>query len=169
MYTSGVVNRSATAVATTASHAFTSVKSTSPALISEVLYREDQPMMAQLLLLPLLVQLGQQSRWQLWLTPQQKLSRQWVESSGLPLAKVMQLRQMSPDDMLDSMVRALGTGNYSVVIGWLSDDLSAEEHLRLSNAAEEGNAMAFIMRPIQSTAHPTGQLKGLKIHSNLFH
>ena len=40
-------------------------------LISEVVYREDQPGMTQLLLLPLLQQLGQQSRWQLWLTPQQ--------------------------------------------------------------------------------------------------
>ncbi len=77
MYTSGVVNRSSVTAATTASHAFTPVNSTPAALISEVLYREDQPMMAQLLLLPLLQQLGQQSRWQLWLTPQQKLSRQW--------------------------------------------------------------------------------------------
>ncbi len=49
-------------------------------LISEIVYREDQPMMTQLLLLPLLQQLGQQSRWQLWLTPQQKLSREWVQS-----------------------------------------------------------------------------------------
>ncbi|STV46380.1 cell division inhibitor [Klebsiella pneumoniae subsp. ozaenae] len=46
-------------------------------------------MMTQLLLLPLLQQLGQQSRWQLWLTPQQKLSREWVQSAGLPLSKVM--------------------------------------------------------------------------------
>ncbi|SUH16453.1 cell division inhibitor [Salmonella enterica subsp. enterica] len=65
-----------------------------PGLVSEVVYHEDQPMMAQLLLLPLLRQLGQQSRWQLWLTPQQKLSREWVQSSGLPLTKVMQISQL---------------------------------------------------------------------------
>ncbi|HED1420203.1 TPA: cell division inhibitor SulA [Kluyvera georgiana] len=169
MYTSGVVNRSSVTAATTASHAFTPVNSTPAALISEVLYREDQPMMAQLLLLPLLQQLGQQSRWQLWLTPQQKLSRQWVQASGLPLTKVMQLRQMSPCDMLDSMVRASRTGNYSVVIGWLSEELSVEEHARLQSAAEEGNAMVFIMRPVQTALHPTGQFNGLKIHSNLYH
>ena len=169
MYTSGVVNHSSTAVATTVPHTFTSAKSASTALISEVVYREDQPMMAQLLLLPLLQQLGQQSRWQLWLTPQQKLSREWVQASGLPLAKVMQLRQMSACDMLDSMVRASRTGNYSVVIGWLTEELSAEEHARLQNAAEEGNAMVFIMRPVQSSSHPTGQFNGLKIHSNLYH
>ncbi|NCB60828.1 MAG: cell division inhibitor SulA [Gammaproteobacteria bacterium] len=169
MYTSGVVNHSSAAVTTSASHTFTPVKVPSAALISEVLYREDQPMMAQLLLLPLLQQLGQQSRWQLWLTPQQKLSREWVQSSGLPLTKVMQLRQMSSYDMLDSMVRASQTGNYSVVIGWLTDELSAEEHARLQRAAEEGNAMVLIMRPVQPASHSTGQFNGLKIHSNLYH
>ena len=81
----------------------------------------------------------------------------------------MQLRQMSPCDMLDSMVRALRTGNYSVVIGWLTEELSSEEHARLLSAAEEGNSMVFIMRPVQSTSHPTGQFNGLKIHSNLYH
>lgn len=169
MYISGVVNQSSAAVATTASHAFAPAKSTSTAFVSEVLYREDQPMMAQMLLLPLLQQLGQQSRWQLWLTPQQKLSRQWVQASGLPLAKVMQLRQMSSYDMLDAMVRALRTGNYSVVIGWLTEELSSEEHTRLLAAAEEGNAMVFIMRPVTTASHPTGQFNGLKIHSNLYH
>lgn len=170
MYTSGVVNRTSVAAPTTATHAFKAVKSpANSALISEVLYREDQPMIAQMLLLPLLQQLGQQSRWQLWLTPQQKLSREWVQASGLPLSKVMQLRQMSPCDMLDSMVRASRTGNYSVVIGWLTEELSAEEHARLQRAAEEGNAMVFIMRPVQWAAHPTGQFNGIKIHSNLYH
>lgn len=170
MYTSGVVNRTSVAAPTTATHAFKPVNSPAhSALISEVLYREDQPMMAQMLLLPLLQQLGQQSRWQLWLTPQQKLSREWVQASGLPLSKVMQLRQMSPCDMLDSMVRASRTGNYSVVIGWLTEELSAEEHARLQRAAEEGNAMVFIMRPVQWAAHPTGQFNGIKIHSNLYH
>lgn len=78
MYTSGYANRSSsfsTAVNNTARVATTN---TTAGLISEVVYREDQPMMTQLLLLPLLQQLGQQSRWQLWLTPQQKLSREWV-------------------------------------------------------------------------------------------
>ncbi|ELY4819516.1 cell division inhibitor SulA, partial [Cronobacter malonaticus] len=76
-------------------------------LISEVMYNEDQPWMTQLVLLPLLQQLGQQSRWQLWLTPQQRLSREWVESAGLPLTKVMQVSQMNPQVTLDSMIRAL--------------------------------------------------------------
>lgn len=165
MYTSGYVNRSTYASVSAGCHS----QHASTGLISEVLYREDQPMMTQLLLLPLLQQLGQQSRWQLWLTPQQKLSRQWVQTSGLPLSKVMQARQLSPQTTLESMIRALSTGNYSVVIGWITDELSQETHHRLTMAAEEGNAMGFIMRPVQTTNQPTRQFSGLKIHSNLYH
>ena len=169
MYTSGYANRSSsfsTAVNNTARVATTN---TTAGFISEVVYREDQPMMTQLLLLPLLQQLGQQSRWQLWLTPQQKLSREWVQASGLPLSKVMQINQLSPCHTVESMIRALRTGNYSVVIGWLAEELTEEEHAELVNAANEGNAMGFIMRPVSARTHATRQLSGLKIRSNLYH
>lgn len=138
-------------------------------LISEVMYNEDQPWMTQLVLLPLLQQLGQQSRWQLWLTPQQRLSREWVESSGLPLTKVMQVSQMNPQVTIDSMIRALETGNYSVVIAWLHDDLTDDEHRRLTEAAEKGNAMGFLMRPVQPSLTGDRPRSGLRIHSRMVH
>ena len=169
MYTSGYANRSPSFSSTSNTMARVSSEKVSTGLISEVVYREDQPMMTQLLLLPLLQQLGQQSRWQLWLTPQQKLSREWVQSAGLPLTKVMQINQLSPCDTLESMIRALRTGNYSVVIGWLTEKLTEEEHAELVRAADEGNAMGFIMRPVNAQTHATRQQTGLKIHSNLYH
>lgn len=138
-------------------------------LISEVVYSEDQPWMTQMVLLPLLQQLGQQSRWQLWLTPQQKLSRQWVQASGLPLTKVMQASQLDPLFTVDAMVKALQTGNYSIVIGWLSEELSDEVYSRLSNAAEKGNAIGFIMRPTRAPGSGYRPRAGLKIHSGLYH
>ncbi|HFS2012295.1 TPA: SOS-induced cell division inhibitor SulA, partial [Escherichia coli] len=158
MYTSGYAHRDSSFSSTASKIARVSTENTTAGLISEVVYREDQPMMTQLLLLPLLQQLGQQSRWQLWLTPQQKLSREWVQASGLPLTKVMQISQLSPCHTVESMVRALRTGNYSVVIGWLADDLTAEEHAELVDAANEGNAMGFIMRPVSASSHATRQL-----------
>lgn len=169
MYTSGYANRSPLFSSTSNTMPRVSSEKVSTGLISEVVYREDQPMMTQLLLLPLLQQLGQQSRWQLWLTPQQKLSREWVQSAGLPLTKVMQINQLSPCHTLESMVRALRTGNYSVVIGWLTEELTEEEHAELVNAADEGNAMGFIMRPVSARTHATRQQTGVKIHSNLYH
>ena len=165
MYTSGQATRAAMPSATAGYPS----QNSATGLISEVLYRADQPMMTQLLLLPLLQQLGQQSRWQLWLTPQQKLSRQWVEASGLPLSKVMQVSQMSSENTLDSMIRALRTGNYSVVIAWISEPLTEDEHFRLTSAAEEGSAVGFIMRPIATAPHSARQQSGLKIHTNLYH
>lgn len=138
-------------------------------LISEMVYSEDSPWVTQFILLPLLQQLGQQSRWQLWLTPQQKLSREWLQAAGLPLAKVMQASQLDPLCTVDAMVKALQTGNYSVVIGWLTEELTDEEHLRLTIAAEVGNAMGFIMRPTSSMTSGSRPRNGLKIHSSLYH
>ena len=169
MFTSAHANRSAQASASAGHYAHRSGEQTANGLISEIVYREDQPMMTQLLLLPLLQQLGQQSRWQLWLTPQQKLSREWVQSAGLPLSKVMQISQLSPCHTVDSMIRALRTGNYSVVICWLAEELTADEHERLVNAAQVGSAMGFIMRPVRNQGTLGRQLSGLKIHSNLYH
>lgn len=169
MHTSGYANRSKTSAS--AINTLNQSESTTLAtgLISEVVYHEDQPMMTQLLLLPLLQKLGQQSRWQLWLTPQQKLSREWVQSAGLPLTKVMQINQLSPGVTLDSMIRALRTGNFSVVIGWHTEELTEDEHRRLASAAEEGNAIGFVMRPIRRNPLAARQLSGIKIHSNLYH
>lgn len=138
-------------------------------VISEVTYCEGQPWVTQLVLLPLLQQLGQQSRWQLWLTPHQKLSRAWVETAGLPLAKVMQVNNMAPSSMVKIMARALSTGNFSVVMGWIDHELTVDERKVLTTAAEKGCAMGFILRPEEATSASPGPFSGLKIHSSLYH
>lgn len=47
-------------------------------IISEIDYSAEHPM-TTLPLLPLLQQLAAQSRWLLWLAPQQKISRHWLQ------------------------------------------------------------------------------------------
>lgn len=146
-----------------------SVPSVSGGCISELTYSEDQPGMTQMLLLPLLQQLGTQSRWQLWLTPPQKLSRRWLLQSGLPLDKVMQIPQAGQISTVDAMIKALQTGNYSVVLGWLPEDIDSDDRRRLDEAAAIGQALGLIMRPqfcVSSSARPES---GLKIHSTLYH
>ncbi|MBH1928612.1 SOS-induced cell division inhibitor SulA [Serratia rubidaea] len=137
-------------------------------LIGEFVYNEHQPAVTQLLLLPLLQQLATQSRWLLWLTPQQKLSKLWLQRSGLPADKVVQLSQISPINTVDAMEKALLTGNYSAVLGWLPE-LTAEDRLKLQRAAEQGHAYGFIMRPQRDTIPAQGQFPTLKIHSSLYH
>ncbi|RWR01990.1 hypothetical protein ED28_10165 [[Pantoea] beijingensis] len=137
--------------------------------VSELSYREDQPGMTQMLLLPLLQQLGMQSRWQLWLTPPQKISRRWLETSGLPLDKVMQLPQMGQISTVEAMIKALQTGNYSVVLGWIPHDMNSEDRRRLDEAAAMGQALGLIMRPQFCLSPSAGPESGIKIHSTLYH
>ncbi|WP_145530060.1 SOS-induced cell division inhibitor SulA [Yersinia alsatica] len=140
---------------------------TDSGLISELMYSESQPAVTQLLL-PLLQQLGKQSRWLLWLTPQQKLSRSWIQQSGLPISKIVQVRQINPLSTVDAMEKALLTGNYSVVLGWLPE-LSENDRSRLRLAAKLGNTYGFVMHPVDDTKSPQGQCATLKIHSSLYH
>ncbi|WP_455817979.1 SOS-induced cell division inhibitor SulA [Pseudomonas cerasi] len=138
-------------------------------LISELIYSEHQPDMTQLLLLPLLQQLGMQSRWLLWLTPQQKLSRDWLQRSGLPLDKVMQSPYSGTITTVEAMIKALQTGNYSVVLGWLDEDVSERDRQRLQEAASSGQALGLIMRAENSISPSARPLKGIRIHSSLYH
>ncbi len=138
-------------------------------LISELIYCDDQPALTQMLLLPLLQQLGTQSRWQLWLTPPQKLSRSWLRQSGLPLDKVMQVQSTEAITTVEAMIKALQTGNYSVVLGWLPGEMTPDERRRLQEAASCGQALGLIMRPNSINIAGQRPFNGLKIHSSLYH
>ncbi|AUH00014.1 cell division inhibitor SulA [Prodigiosinella confusarubida] len=135
-------------------------------IISEIVYAPDQPVLEHLLI-PLLRQLGMQSRWLLWLSPQKKISRHWLQQAGLPLNKTIQLHHLSPVNTVDAMEKALLTGNYSAVLCWLSEELSNEEKIRLQRAAQSGNTYGFIMRPENKTIDRL--FSTLKIHSRLYH
>lgn len=147
----------------------TSAPANAAGMISELIYSENQPGMTQLLLLPLLQQLGKQSRWQLWLTPHQKLSRDWLQRSGLPLDRVMQAAYSGPISTVEAMIKALQTGNYSVVLGWFEEDVSESDRARLLAAANSGQALGLIMRPNRANSQSGRPLSGLKIHSSLYH
>ncbi|MGC6387548.1 SOS-induced cell division inhibitor SulA [Ewingella sp. S1.OA.A_B6] len=141
--------------------------STNNGLITEFVYSEGQPALSQLLL-PVLQHLGMQSRWLLWLTPQQKLSRRWISQSGLPVGKIVQVSQIHAMSTVDAMEKALQTGNYSVVLGWLPD-LTNSERERLRLAAVQGGAYGFIMRPTKEAISSHGQQQIAKIHSSVYH
>lgn len=137
-------------------------------IVSEVVYREETPRLTHFLLLPLLRELGEQSRWQLWLTPQHKLNRQWLATMDLPIGKIMQAQFGQRANTLTLMEKALLSGNFSVVIWWAQQPLTSDEHQRLNRAAKRGNAVGLLMRPecVSKSARP---LSGLKIHSDLYH
>ncbi|SLM62153.1 Cell division inhibitor [Dickeya aquatica] len=119
------------------------------------------------LLLPLLQQLGTQARWLLWLSPQQKLSRLWLQQAGLPLEKMIELYRVKSISIVEAMEKALMTGNYSAVLCWLDDELDNEQKMRLQRAALHGNTYGFILRPEEKTT--IGHFSTLRIHSGLYH
>ncbi|WP_237385230.1 SOS-induced cell division inhibitor SulA [Xenorhabdus sp. Sc-CR9] len=136
-------------------------------LVSELIYNEHQSAINHILL-PLLHRSGNEDRWLLWVTPDKRLSRQWLISSGLPINKVVQLNQIHPIASIDAMEKALASGNYSVVLGWLPE-LSEYEVNKLQLAAQKGMALGLIMRP-QNQAHQfISQPCKLQIHTNYYH
>ena len=143
---------------------------TQKGMVSELVYDERHPIM-DYILLPMLRQFGNQSRWLLWLSPNKKLSKEWLKQAGLPMNKVMQLTNIQPITTIEAMEKALKSGNYSVVLGWLPE-ICEQEFARLQDAAREGHSIGFIMRPQKTynMASPrSGQLNHLKIHSNNYH
>ena len=136
--------------------------------ITELRYSE-QPGMMQMLLLPLLKQLSQESRWQLWLTPAHKLNRAWLQQSGLPLEKSMHVADSERCTSVEAMIKALRTGNYSVVLAWIPYDLDEGERRELERAAAEGKALGLIMRPGYTVDARLRPNKAIKIQSDLFH
>ncbi|MDX7019389.1 SulA-like leucine-rich domain-containing protein, partial [Klebsiella aerogenes] len=76
----------------------------------------------------------------LWLSPQQKLNRSWLKETGLPLNKIIQLNHVDSINTVELMEKALLSGNYSVVLGWLPE-ISSEEMKRLEYAASIGKAL----------------------------
>ena len=125
--------------------------------------------MMQMMLLPLLQQLSQQSRWQLWLTPAHKLNRAWLQESGLPLDKSMHIADSERLNAVEAMVKALRTGNYSVVLAWIPYDLDEDERRQLENAAAEGEALGLILRASGTSEAPLRPQSSIKIQSDLFH
>ncbi|MDX7987706.1 cell division inhibitor SulA [Xenorhabdus sp. 12] len=136
-------------------------------MVSELIYNEFQPGINHVLL-PLLRQSGKEDRWLLWVTPNKKLSRQWLISSGLPLNKVIQLNQIRPIASIDAMEKALASGNYSVVLGWLPE-LSQQEINKLHQAAQKGTSVGFIMRPQNLVRQFMSEPNRLQIYSNYYH
>ncbi|MDC9593439.1 cell division inhibitor SulA [Xenorhabdus sp. IM139775] len=140
-------------------------------MVSELVYSEQQPVINHILL-PLLRQSGKEERWLLWVNPNKRLSRQWLINAGLPLNKIVQLNQIRPIASVSAMEKALASGNYSVVLGWLPE-LSEYQFNTLQVAAQKGMTLGFIMRPqnllAQFTQTKFSQTNRLQIHSNYYH
>ncbi len=136
-------------------------------IVSELIYSEHQSVINHILL-PLLRQSGKEERWLLWVNPNKRLSRQWLINAGLPLDKIVQLNQIRPTASIAAMEKALASGNYSIILGWLPE-LSAYQLNRLQMAAQRGTTLGFIMRPQNRLRRLISPPNKLHIYSNYYH
>ncbi|MCC8380579.1 SOS-induced cell division inhibitor SulA [Xenorhabdus sp. PB30.3] len=135
--------------------------------IRELSYCEQWPVVNHILL-PLLQQSRDENRWLLWITPNKRLSRQWLVDSGLPLDKSVQLNQITPVASPYAMEKALASGSYCIVLGWLPE-LSEYGVQKLRLAAQKGTTLGLIMRPQASPEQYNPVESRIKFHSIYYH
>ena len=136
--------------------------------INQICYDNASPTLLNLLLLPAIKQLGQQAKWMLWLTPENKLDRSWLEHSGISLSKSVQIPMLDDDQKMDSMTQALKSGNYSVITVWLDSTLSAEQQNVLDFLAKESDTVVFILHKNSPHNRSTRQMSHQKIPTFAF-
>lgn len=137
--------------------------------ISEVWYDHHRPNLLTLLLLPALQQLGRQSRWLLWLTPQLKLNKHWLENAGIPLHKSIELPHLSQKKSVQVIIQALQSNNYSAVTAWFDEQLSESDYWALDNAAKNAGTLVLILRKKETDARGYHHKKVLEVHSAALH
>lgn len=114
-------------------------------LVSEIIYDPQNPFTLHLLL-PFLQQLANQPRWQLWLLPDSRINRYWINNLGLPAQKTIGLNKISIEKSIEMMEKALSSGNFSTTIAWLPA-VMPEIKQRLHRAAAKGDSYCFILQP----------------------
>ncbi|MBT0722026.1 cell division inhibitor SulA [Tatumella sp. TA1] len=136
--------------------------------MNQICYDDASPSLLNLLLLPAIKQLGQQAKWMLWLTPENRLDRAWLEHSGISLIKSVQLPMLTHEQKIDSMTQAIKSGNYSVITVWLDDELTPEQEYSLDYSAKESETVVFVLRNNSTKKRLARQVERYKIPTFAF-
>ena len=121
------------------------------------------------LLMPALARMSQEGRWVALIAPPYVPYAPALAIHGIDLSHVLVIRpKTNQQDSLWAVEQALRAGTCGAVISW-SRDISDKQLRRLQLAAEEGDAMGVLFRPVQcakqsSPAALRLQLKSLYSH-----
>ena len=125
----------------------------------------DQPGIGELrLLLPMLVELSRQPRWQLWITPPWQPYAPALAQAGIVLKNLLLVESGSAQDCLWAFEQGLRSGTCSVVLGWLRQ-LRNSELRRLQLAAASGNSLGILFRSSQQASQPSPAALRLQLDS----
>ncbi len=103
------------------------------------------------LLLPLLARLSELSRWLAWVAPPHLPFAPGLSASGIDLQKVLLIREVSGEQRLWAAEQALRSGSCSVVLLW-PQALQTVQVRRLQLAAEQGDCLGILFRPLRDAA-----------------
>lgn len=104
--------------------------------------------------LPVLRRLGQGDRWLAWIDPPHIPYAPALAQRGLNLAQLFWLRTRTPKEMLWALEQTLRSGTCGAVLGWLPR-VNDRALRRLQLAAEHGEALAFLFRPLGAADSPS--------------
>ena len=136
--------------------------------INQICYDGAAPTLLNLLLLPAIKQLGQQAKWMLWLTSENKIDRSWLESSGISLTKSVQVPLLSHAQKIESLILAIKSANYSVITVWMDSNLTSEQENTLDYLAKESETVVFILRKNSAKQRTARQIDQQKIPTFAF-
>jgi cell division inhibitor SulA len=114
--------------------------------LNEVLYSQHGAGELQLLM-PALAKLSQQKRWIIWVAPPFMPYAPALAQQGVDTSRVIVMTPAQLKDQLWTLEQALKSGSCSAVLGWI-DQASSTQIRRLKAAAQQGNCLGFIFRPM---------------------
>jgi len=100
-------------------------------------------------ILPALARLSQDERWIAWIAPPLIPFAPALTAHGLNLERILWVRTTHPKESLWALEQALRSGACAAVLGWLGH-CNSRSLRRLQLAAEHGEALAFLYRPLES-------------------
>lgn len=116
-----------------------------PANVTEIVLANDKVDSIQLIL-PMLINLHQESRWLAWIDPPIQLLKAWQKKHNeKALNDVMILRSNENLSVFELSHRALSAGTCHAVIAW-TNNLSTTEFTKLEAASSAGNSHGIILK-----------------------
>lgn len=103
------------------------------------------------LLVPVLARLSKEKRWLAWINPPYVPYAPELAARGIDTSSVLLLRDLENKQGLWAMEQALRSGNCAVVMHW-TERISPAQLRRLQLAAEAGNCMAVLFRPLKHSS-----------------
>ena len=117
------------------------------------------------LLVPALAKLGEQERWLAWVNPPYVPYAPALAARNIDIRRVLLLKNMNSEQALWAMEQALCSGNCSLVMCW-SERISPAQIRRLQLAAEAGDCIAVLFRPLRQSQQASMAALRLQVNTD---